>query len=116
MIMILFFKLKFMLLLFLQIATTLGNLSVAYTDLGNPSKSVELLNQALLINKHIHGPEHISSAVTLSQLSNAYRHLGDMNKSKSCAKEALEITRNSHGPLYPGITIFKDQQMWDAIL
>ncbi len=81
----------------------MGNLSVAYTDLGNPSKSIELLNQALLINKHIHGPEHISLAITMSQLSNAYRHLGDMNKSKSCAKEALQITRHTHGPLYPGI-------------
>ena len=67
--------------------------------------SVELLNQALLINRHIHGPEHISSAITLSQLSNAYRHLGDMDKSRSCAEEALQITQNSHGPLYPGIII-----------
>ena len=67
--------------------------------------SVELLNQALLINKHIHGPDHISVAITQSQLSNAYRHLGDMDKSKVCAKDALSLITSIHGPLYPGTVL-----------
>ena len=65
-------------------------------------KSIELLNQALNINKHVHGSDHISVAITLSQMSNAYRHLGDMTNSITHARQALDITKSIHGPVHPG--------------
>ena len=85
-----------------QIALTLGNLSVAYSDLGQPQRSIELLQRALDINKHIHGPDHISVAITLCNLSIAYRHLGDVHKSEDLAKEALRKTEAIHGRTHPG--------------
>lgn len=85
-----------------QIAATLGNLSMTYTDLGSPSTAVRLLQRALEINKFIHSPDHPSIAITLSHLSTAYRHLGDMQKSEESAKRALKITEEAHGPAHPG--------------
>lgn len=86
-----------------QIAVTLGNLSVSYSDLGQSQKSVELLQRALEISKHVHGPDHISVAITLSNLSIAYRRLGNVRKSEEYAKEALQKSEAVHGPAHPGI-------------
>ena len=85
-----------------QIAVTLGNLSVTYSDLGQPQKGIELLQRALEINRHVHNPDHFSVAITLSNLSIAYRHLGDVSKSKELAMEALRKTEATHGHTHPG--------------
>lgn len=73
----------------LQIAETLGHLSTAYIDLGNPPLSVSLLQHALDINKQVHSPNHIAVAITLSLLSNTYCHLGDLAHNEQYAKEHL---------------------------
>jgi tetratricopeptide (TPR) repeat protein len=86
----------------MQIAVTLSQLSVAYYDLGQPHRSIELLERALDINKNIHGPAHISVAITTSNMSTAYRHLGEVTKSKELAEEALKMTEELHGPAHPG--------------
>lgn len=77
---------------------------MAYNDLGQPHRSVELLQRALEINKNVHGPSHISVAITMSNMSTAYRHLGEVTKSKELAEEALKKTQDLHGPAHPGTT------------
>lgn len=89
--------------MYTQIAVTLSQLSVAYYDLGQPHRSIELLERALDINKNAHGPAHISVAITTSNMSTAYRHLGEVTKSKELAEEALKMTEDLHGPAHPGI-------------
>ncbi len=71
-------------------------------DLGQSQKSIEFLQRALQIGRHVHGPDHISVAITLSNLSVAYRHLGNVRKSQELAKEALRKTEAIHGPAHPG--------------
>ena len=87
---------------FIQIAITLGSLSIAHTDLGNPLKSIEVLFKALEINKSFHGCDHISVAIILAKLSNAYRLLSNMTDSVKYAKQALDITESIHEPQHPG--------------
>ena len=94
----------------LQIAETLGHLSTAYIDLGNPALSVSLLQRTLDINKQVHGSNHITEAITLSQLSNAYYHLGDLAHSEQYAKEALALVESTQGPLHFGKII--NNQVW----
>lgn len=88
--------------MYTQIAVTLSQLSVAYYDLGQPHRSIELLERALDINKNVHGPAHISVAITTSNMSTAYRHLGEVTRSKELAEEALKMTEELHGPAHPG--------------
>ena len=70
---------------------------------------MELLQRALEITEHVHGPDHISVAITLSNLSIAYRHLGDVQRSKELAKEALRKTEAVHGPAHPGLKYYTFQ-------
>ena len=81
---------------------TLNQLSVAYNDLGQPHRSIELLERALDINKNVHRPADVSIAITTSNMSTAYSHLGEVTKSKELAEEALKMTEELHGPAHPG--------------
>lgn len=81
----------------LQLAFTLRNLSTAYSDLGQPNKSITLLNKALDINTRVHGPDHTTSAVILSNLSVAHRHLGNTHTSHELASQALEKMEENWG-------------------
>ena len=85
-----------------QIAFILSQLSVAYYDLGQPHRSIELLERALKINKNVHGPAHISVAIMMSNMSAAYCRLGEATKSKELAEEALKITEDLYGSAHPG--------------
>lgn len=73
-----------------SLALTLRKLSTTYSDLGQPSKSIELLQRALTINTEIHGPDHIALAEALPNLSVARRHLGNVQTSHNLASQALE--------------------------
>ena len=75
---------------------------MAYYDLGQPHRSIELLERALEINKNVHGPAHISVAITMSNMSAAYCRLGEATKSKELAEEALKITEDLYGSAHPG--------------
>ena len=75
---------------------------MAYYDLGQPHRSIELLERALEINKNVHGPAHISVAITMSNMSAAYCRLGEVTKSKELAEEALKVTEDLYGSAHSG--------------
>ena len=88
----------------IQLAITLRNVSLVFSDLGQPNRSVHLLERALDINTNIYGSDAITVAVTLSNLSVAHRHLGNVQTSHNLASQALEKMEALRGAS-PGMMI-----------
>ena len=86
----------------MQVAVTLNHLGIAYLDVGDPTKGVEMLEEALKINKQFHGEDHSSVAITLSNLCRAHTRLGNIEKSKRYAQQAWEKAEAIHGQNHPG--------------
>jgi tetratricopeptide (TPR) repeat protein len=71
----------------------LGNLGVAYADLGNARKAIDFFNQALAISREINYRRGESGA--LGNLGLAYHHLGEDDKAISFYEQALAIDRET---------------------
>jgi tetratricopeptide (TPR) repeat protein len=85
------------------VATMLSNLGVAYRNLGDFKKQLELQEQALVINERNYGPDHPEVANMLSNLGNAYWKLGDSKKQLEVQERALVIKEKHYGPDHPEI-------------
>ena len=73
----------------MEVASTLVNLSRAYSALGDAARAKELLERALAIREAAYGPVHVTVACTLGNLVAACLDLGDAAR----AKELLERWR-----------------------
>ncbi|HHV24589.1 MAG TPA: tetratricopeptide repeat protein, partial [Methanosarcina sp.] len=67
----------------------LGNLGLAYSDLGEPRKAIEYHEQALKISREIGNRR--GEGNHLGNLGNAYRNLGEPRKAIEFLKESLAI-------------------------
>ena len=74
----------------------LGNLGIAWKDLGEVRKAIEYYEQALIISREI-GDRH-GEGTHLGNLGGAWRNLGD--KAKACAlmKEAVQMLEQIESP------------------
>jgi tetratricopeptide (TPR) repeat protein len=83
--------------------THLGNLAIAYAELGEARRAIEYLEQALAISREICAASTDGSAqwttsrrlegVRLSQLGNVYAHLGEARQAIEYYEQALAISR-----------------------
>jgi len=80
------------------VAMTLGYLGIAYGVLGNLTKQMELLEQALDIEgERYYGPDHVELGRTLVNLGKAYGDLGDAIKQKELLERGLVILERVFG-------------------
>ena len=66
----------------MQYATTLSNLSLAMSNLGDYEGAKKGYLKALEIKKRFYGEDHIQYAITLQNLSGAMDNLGDYGGAK----------------------------------
>ncbi len=78
-------------------ATSLNNLAIYYSDLGDYSKAIELGKQALEVNREVLGEKHPDYATSLNNLANYYSDLGDYSKAIELNERALEIRKEVLG-------------------
>lgn len=69
----------------------LGNLGVAYANLGDPRKAIDFNQQVLIIAREI--GDRRGEGASLGNLGNAYRDLGDTRKAIGFYDQQLAITR-----------------------
>ncbi|HKG15270.1 MAG TPA: tetratricopeptide repeat protein [Pyrinomonadaceae bacterium] len=69
----------------------LGNLGVAYADLGEMRRAIEFQEQALVVLREI--GDRGGEGVALSNLGGAYADLGEMNRAVELHKQALMVSR-----------------------
>src|SRR5208283_2699710 len=69
----------------------LGNLGLAYADLGDVRKAIEFYEQALIIDREI--GDRRGEGAALGSLGNAYADLGDARKAIEFYEQALAIDR-----------------------
>ncbi|OUL21816.1 tetratricopeptide repeat protein [Nostoc sp. 106C] len=72
-------------------ATTLIDMGVAYSDLGDPQKALELYNQALPLTRM--AKDRGREAITLSNIGKIYDDLGDKQKALSYFNQSLSLHR-----------------------
>jgi CHAT domain-containing protein len=78
-------------------ATSLNNLGVLYSDLGDYAKAEEYHLQSLAIRKKVLGEEHADYANSLYNLGNLYRDLGDYAKAEEYYLKSLAIKKKVLG-------------------
>jgi tetratricopeptide (TPR) repeat protein len=69
----------------------LGNLGVAYKNLGDPRRAIEFYEQSLAIHREI--GYQCGEGITLGNLGNAYFRLGDPRRAIEFHEQALAIAR-----------------------
>jgi len=82
----------------------LGNLGIAYDDLGDARRAIELYEQGLVIAREI--GDRRSESKSLGNIGNAYRHLGDARKAIEYHDQALVIAREIGDRQWEGGTLF----------
>ena len=70
---------------------SLGNLGLAYSQLGETRKAIEYHEQALKVSKEIRYRR--SEGADLGSLGNAYRNLGESRKAIEYCEEAIKIAK-----------------------
>ncbi len=70
-------------------ASHLGNLGLAYADMGEPQRAVAFHQQALIIAARLR--DRRAEGTQLSYLGYAYLHLGEPEQAIDCYQKALEI-------------------------
>jgi tetratricopeptide (TPR) repeat protein len=74
----------------------LGNLGLAYCNLGNYTKAIDYCNQSLSIKRII--GDRVGEANSLGNLGKAYSGLGDASRAMCCYEQALIIFRDINYP------------------
>eukprot|EP00971_Amphidinium_carterae_P142365 2820210-Amphidinium_carterae.1 len=83
----------------------MGNMGIAYKNLGEASKSRDYLDRALRIGEPHYGPDHPELAITLANLGSAYGALGDASKMRDYSDRALRIMEAHYGPDHPDVAL-----------
>jgi tetratricopeptide (TPR) repeat protein len=96
-----------------EIAISLNNLGMTYSQLGNHEKALELKEAALNMRKELYGKKHPYIANSLSNLSNTYEALGEYDKAIEKRSEAFEMRlelfgENHHHTISTGANLIKN--------
>ena len=83
------------------VGATLGNLGLAYTDLGDVRKAIEFHEQALLIHREIGNRR--GEGIALWNLALAREKLGDRSQAITCAEASLTIQEEIEYPFAPKV-------------
>ena len=81
--------------------TSLSNLAISYSDLGNYSKALEMRNAVYNARKEILGEEHPYTLTSLFNLANSYSNLGDYNKAEKLHEEVYISRKQILGVNHP---------------
>jgi eukaryotic-like serine/threonine-protein kinase len=73
-------------------------IGLAFANLGDAGKSVDLLKQALALREQVAGPNSAEVSDTLNRLGNVYRQFGQLKEAESMLKRALDW-RTHNGPV-----------------
>ena len=92
----------------------LGNLGLAYADLGEVEKAIGYHEQALVISRAI--GDRRGEGATLSNLGNAYADLGKVEKARGYLQQALAIGQQIKDPQIiqvceAGLTDLADEEL-----
>ena len=74
-----------------DVATSLNNLALLYTDLGNYAKAEPLYKRALAIDEKALGPDHPNVATSLENLAELYRATNRINLAVPLEQRAAQI-------------------------
>src|SRR5207253_1321356 len=74
-----------------DVAKSLNNIGISYSDLGNVAKGLEYQKQALRITMKVYGENHLDVATSLNNIGTSYSALGDVAKALEYQKQALKI-------------------------
>ena len=88
-----------------DVATTLGNLGGAYSDLGRPGDALPLQLRALQVTETALGPGHPDVAVALGSLALTYKELGRAGDALPLQLRALQVTETALGPGHPDVAV-----------
>ncbi len=83
---------------------SLGNLGLAYSDLGDPRKAIDFHDQALVISREM--GDRRGEGADLGNLGSAYYRLGDPRKAIEYYEEALAISRETGDRRNEGVHLF----------
>ena len=80
-------------------SSALGNLGSSYRERGDFRKASEMFQEAVKLNRTIHGEghSHESTAFSLSKLGDNYIDLGEFDEATKLLKESLEMYREVYG-------------------
>ena len=80
-----------------EVGLALYNLGLAYGDLGDNAKRLEVLERALPIFEREHSKDSTNVAGLLNNLGTAYGNLGDQAKKRDVLERALAINERAYG-------------------
>jgi tetratricopeptide (TPR) repeat protein len=86
-----------------DVANSLNNLALLYSNMGSYEKALPLYQRALDIRENVLGPEHPSVATTLNNLALLYSNMGSYEKALPLYQRALDIRENVLGPEHPSV-------------
>lgn len=82
-------------------AVCLNNLALLYYEQGKYAKAEQLLQQALIMEKHASGQEHLAVANVLNSLAGLYYTQGQFAAAEPLYLQALSILEQQLGPQHP---------------
>jgi CHAT domain-containing protein/Tfp pilus assembly protein PilF len=84
-----------------DVATSLNNLALLYSDRGNYAEAEPLYQRSLTIREKALGPEHPSVATSLNNLAGLYRQMGNYAEAEPLYQRSLAIFEKVLGPEHP---------------
>ncbi|CAK9087156.1 Nephrocystin-3 [Durusdinium trenchii] len=82
-------------------ATSLNNLALLYTAMGDSAQAEPLYQQALEIKERVLGTDHPDYATSLNNLATLYDSMGDDARAEPLMRQALEIRERVLGADHP---------------
>ncbi len=82
-------------------ASSLDNIGLLYSEIGDFSKAEQYCLQASYIYKNALGETHPEYAASLNNLGNLYRNIGDYSQAKQYYLQVLEILKTAKGESHP---------------
>ena len=82
-------------------ATSLSDLAVYFSNIGDYTKAIEFGTQAMEIRKEVLGETHPAYATSLSDLAAVYVHVGDYTKAIEFGTQAMKIRKEVLGETHP---------------
>ena len=81
--------------------TSLNNLAVIYTAVGNLAEALPLSEKAYALRKQVLGEKHINTLISLSNLAEIYRNDGRLAESLSLSEKVYTLRKQVLGEKHP---------------
>jgi serine/threonine-protein kinase len=89
----------------LDVASTLNNLGVVFTEMGDPVRAKGVVERALAIRERALGPDHPQVGTTLINLGRALSATGDPSGARAIYERALALYERAVGPDHPMVAL-----------